>query len=169
MEFYEDRLGNKIGETYSTMLVDPYFERRLKSFDSNLKLMFDQIKKRWTILEFAPDGSGWNIIYTAEDDFGNAMPLSDYIFDDLKDMRLKYDLRYKNPNAYFDSLIAESERQKQEIEMKSSIEHRAKLLDDINDWRRANRELNNRPKSDVTAGYNKIKPKQKGIIYGQTN
>lgn len=148
------------------MLVNPYFENKLKAYDPNLKLMFDQIKKKWTILEWAPDNSGWNIIYTAEDDFGNAMPLSDYIFDHLNDMRAKYDLRRKDPNAYFDGLMKEADRQKAEIESKASVQHMAQLIDDINDWRRANRELNNRPTSDVTAGYRKIQPKPKGVIYG---
>lgn len=166
MEFYSDRIGNELGKTYSTVVVNPYFEKRLKNFDSSLKLLFDQLKKKWVILEWAPDNSGWNIIYTAEDDFGNAMPLGEHVFEHLHDMRRKYALRFQDPNAYFDSLIAESERQKAEIERKSSEAHKTQLLDDVNDWRRANRELKNLPTSDVTAGYNKIKPTTKGVIYG---
>lgn len=166
MEFYQDRLGNKIGETYSTMLVDPYFEKKLKSFLPSLKLMFDQVKKKWVILEWAPDNSGWNIIYTFQDDFGNPMPLGDYVFDHLRDMMNQNEIKLKNPDAYFDNLIYKSEKQKEEIQRKSSEEHKKKLLEDINEWRKSSRELKNQPKSDVTAGYRKINQKTKGIIYG---
>lgn len=160
----EDRLGRKFGDTYSLILTEPDFERRLQSFDPNLKLMFDQVSKKWRVLEWAPDNSGWNIILTAEDANGNPKPLGDWVFTRLYVYRHNYEIRHNNPSQFFDDLIYEADRQENEIETKSSIDHMYQLLDERNEWRRAARELSGRPTSDVTAGYPKITPKTKGQI-----
>lgn len=146
------------------ILTDPSFERRLKAFDPNLKLLFDQNRRRWRILEWAPDGSGWNLLMSAEDDEGNPKPLGEWIFNKLFVWRHNAELRNKNPNQFFTDLQSIADRQKMEAETKASINHQHRLLDDINDWRRVSRELKGMPKSDVTAGYRKITKQPKGKI-----
>lgn len=151
-----DRFGNQFGKDYSLILTDPSFERRLRSFDSNLKLMFDQNKKRWVVLEWAPDGSGWNRILLCEDDFGNPQPVGDWIFGILRDYREQYDLKHKNFNAWW--LGLEYQRNQNEINADSSWakSSREYVKDDMISWKKAYRELNNLPSSDVTAGYRKV-------------
>lgn len=161
----QDKLGGHFGRDYSLILTDSCFENRLKAFDQNLKLMFDQRIKKWRILELAPDNSGWNIILTAEDAEGNPKPLGEWIFNRLYVYRHNYEIKKRNPENFFQSLLSQAETQKAEIEEKSSTEHRYKLLDDRNEWRKAARELRNLPKSDVTAGYPRVQKKSKGIIY----
>lgn len=168
-----DGMGRQFGKEYSLILTDPDFERKLESFDKNLKLMFDQQAKRWRVLEWAPDNSGWNVIVTAQDDEGNPKPLGQWILNKLYVYRHNYELRARNPNQYFDDLMYEADKQKNVIDTRSSMDHIHQLIDDRNEWRRANRERKNLPKSDVTAGYPKVefKPKNsphkqpKGLIY----
>lgn len=162
--FDHDALGGHFGRDYSLILTDPTFESRLKSFDPNLKLMFDQRIKKWRILELAPDNSGWNIILTCENpETKEAVGLGDWVFMTLRAYQESYELRRKNPNNFFNGLISEAAAQAAQIEAKGSEEHKYKLLDERNEWRRAARELRNLPKSDVTAGYPKF-TKQKGKI-----
>lgn len=164
----QDVLGGHFGRDYSLILTDPGFENRLQAFDPNLKLMFDQRIKKWRILELAPDNSGWNIILTAENpETKEAVPLGEWVFRTLKAFRDRYEHRRKNPTKFLDDLIYQANQQQAEIEAKGSEEHKYKLLDERNEWRRAARELRNGSKSDVTAGYPKITPKPKGKIICQ--
>lgn len=167
-EVKQDRLGQKFGKEYSTILADPYFEARLKSFDPNLKLMFDQHKKKWIVLEWALDNSGWNLILTCEDKEGNPKPVGDWILNKLYVQRHNAEERRRNPQQYFDDLMYKAEYEKNKIEESAHSEQRAKLIDDIISWRKVDNQLNNRPVSDVTAGYPKvtIKPKGKGVVHG---
>lgn len=168
-EFKQDVLGNKLGQVYSTILTDPTFERRLKAFDPNLKLLFDQKKKKWTILENAPDGSGWNKILVSEDDrTKEPKAVGEWIFERLWEFRNMYEHRHKNPNQYFNDLMYRADQQATEIQRQGSINHKNKLLDDRNEWRRAARELKNLPKSDVTAGYPKNPYGDKNAITSNT-
>lgn len=159
-----DGLGQKFGETYSLILTDPTFERRLKQFDPNLKLMFDQNRKRWCILEWAPDQSGWNLLITAQDDKGEAKPLGEWVFNKLYVWRHNYELRAKNPNQFFDDLMWKADWQKNTIETQISLDHQHLLSQERNEWRKAWKEINNLPKSDVTAGYPKINYNKGEII-----
>lgn len=159
----EDRLGGKFGETYSLILTDPTFETRLKQFDPALKLMFDQIKKRWVVLEWAPDNSGWNIILKAEEN-GQPRALGEWVFKELHEMRRKYDEKHGNPDQFWRDLIWKADWQKDMIDTKVSIDHQHLLSEERNEWRRAWRELNNLPTSDVTAGYPRIHYRNGEII-----
>lgn len=164
MEFKRDNLGGEIGRDYSTILTDPTFEKRLQSFDKNLKLMFDQRNKRWRILEWAPDGSGWNLLMTAEDDEGNAKPLGEWVFNKLYVWRHNAEQRNKDPQKFYTQLLTMGDEQRNQIQRQSSLNHQYKLIDERNEWRRAWREWKNLPKSDVTAGFPKIQHKPKGVL-----
>lgn len=159
-----DTLGRPVVQ--NTMICDPSFERRLKDFDPRLKLMFDQATQRWVILEWAYDNSGWNIILKAEDKEGYPKPLGEWVFNKLFAYRQAYELkRSLGPDKWLTKLAQEAEDQRNEEEDKNAKEREYKILDDINEWRRGAREFDNRPASDVTAGYQKITPKtKKGII-----
>lgn len=150
----EDKLGRKFGERYSTILTDPTFERRLKLFDPSLKLMFDQVKKRWRILEWAPDNSGWNILMTAEEN-GEPRPLGEWVFNTLYVWRHNYNLKRDNPEQYWNDLMHTQKEQVSQLEAKHSDDGKHRILEERNEWRKAARELKNFPKSDVTAGYPK--------------
>ena len=164
-EFKEDVLGNKLGKDYSMILTDPTFERRLKAFDPNLKLLFDQNKKKWTILEYERDNTGkWRILLRSEDDVTKKpIPVGDWIFERLLEFRNMYEHNAINSDQHFRDLTYKADMQMVELETKSSINHMHQLLDDRNEWRRAARELKNFPKSDVTAGYPK-NPYTKEVI-----
>jgi hypothetical protein len=150
-----DTYGQQVDQVYA-IITDPTFERRLKLFDPRLKLMFDQKDRRWVILEWAYDNSGWNVILKAEDKEGNPMPLGDWVFNKLFVFRQQYlDKREKGVAKWLGDLKDECDTYKAEQARKSSDNRQHKILDDINDWRRGARELDNLPKSDVTAGYPK--------------
>lgn len=150
-----DTYGQQTDEIY-TIISDPTFERRLKQFDPRLKLMFDQQAKRWVILEWAYDNSGWNIILKAEDREGKPMPLGDWVFNKLFVFRQQWLAKAeKGVDRWLEDMKEECEDIKAEQARKASENQQNKILDDINDWRRGARELDNRPKSDVTAGYPK--------------
>lgn len=151
----QDRLGRKFGETYSLILTDLNFEKRLKHFDPNLKLMFNKVEKKWVILEWAPDGSGWNILFKCEDDQKKPKGVGEWVFNKLFVMRNNYEYRKSNPDRFFDDLLYYGEKKEEERELKASEEHKSKLLDDRNLWRKAARELRNEAPADVTAGYPK--------------
>lgn len=161
-EARSDRLGRPFGEKYSLILQDPHFERRLKAFDPNLKLVFNQVNKRWVILEWAMDNSGWNVLLTAEDDQKNPLPLGEWIFNKLYVWRHNYLEKRKNPDQWWKNLEIEAEQQQLMMDAASSRSNQAILIDEVNEYRRAARELRNEPTSDVTAGYQKIQPKSKG-------
>ncbi len=142
-----------LGEQYCYILTDPTFEDRLKRFDPNLKLMFNQATKRWTILENAPDGSGWNIIITAQDDVTKEpKPLGEWIFNRLFVYRERYEARSRDPDKFFLDLLAEEDRQRAEIEAKHLEMHRDILKDEHLQFRKAFREMNNSPTERVYYG-----------------
>lgn len=140
------------GNTYSTLLVNPDFERKLRMFDSTLKLMFDQGSRRWCVLEPMANNK-WKCLLKSEDKEGNAKPLGDWVINQLFVWRHNAEARNDNPNKFLDGLIWEQEKQRAELERKQSEEHQYRLKHDINDWRRAANELAGKPTSDVTAGY----------------
>jgi len=152
-----DTYGQRIQDTYSLILTDPSLEKRIKAFDPNLKLMFDQTKKRWVINEWAQDNSGWNCILIAEDKDGNPEPLGEWVFQVL---RLKRDAWEKKiamgANAYFNSLMDKAREQKQKMAEDASSENVDMIKDDIISWRKAAKEIEKGIPSDVTAGYRKI-------------
>lgn len=148
-----DTYGRKTDEIY-TVIADPTFERRLKEFDSNLKLMFDQESKRWVILEWAYDNSGWNIILKCEDKEGNPKPLGDWVFNKLFVFRQAWIAKMdKGPDKWLDDLVAECKDIKQEQEQKSAVARQDAILDDITEWKKAAREFDGGCANDVTAGY----------------
>lgn len=160
----QDILGNKFGERYSTFLVDPAFEARLRLYDPQLKLMFDQVTKRWVILVWAEDNSGWQILMKCEDDFGNPMPLGDHVFTHLNWMRRQYEEKRKSPTVFLDSLIEKAEAYKEKRSKELSEEAQYRVRHDISQWRKA---FNNHSKlspSDAIAGYPTKTYKPKGIV-----
>lgn len=162
-----DTYGNPACRVYNfgKILLDTSFERRLKSFDPNLKLVFDNTRQRWTILEWALDNSGWNIIMRGEDDDGNEKPLGEWMLNKL------YVWRHNNTTQrdvgieqWVKDSDYEMEKQKTAILAGHSREFRGRIVDDINDFRRGYKSMMNEPTSDVTAGYAKIIPKKRGSI-----
>lgn len=152
-----DRAGNKIGETYSLILADPFFERKLQSFDPSLKLTFDQIRRKWVVLEAAPDGSGWNIVVTCEDENGNPKAPGEWVLNRLFVYRQRYEAkRQMGVDAWFAKLKLEADAHIAKEEEKISDENRARLREDVVQWRKAAKELDNLPPSDATAGYRKV-------------
>lgn len=150
-----DTYGQRTDDIY-TIISDPTFERRLRDFDPRLKLMFDQKEKRWVILEWAYDNSGWNVILKAEDNNGNPRPLGEWVFNKLFVFRQQWLAKADmGVDRWMDSLKQQSEDYKAEKAKKLSETQQDKIKDDINDWRKGARELDNRPTSDVTAGYPK--------------
>ncbi len=160
-----DVAGKHLGETYSLILQDSTFEKRLHRFDPNLKLMFDQQKRKWCILQKGEDGRHWNLLLTAEDNEGNPKPLGEWIFNKLFVWRHNHEVKMRNPDQWCRDMQWKAEWEESVIETKMSLNHQDMLKDDIISWRKANRELKNQPSSDVTAGYPKIKPRVKGKIY----
>lgn len=150
-----DRFNRKFGERYSLILTEPDFERRLKNWDPNLKLMFDQHSKRWCILEWSSDNSGWNLLMKAEDEEGNPTPLGDWVFNKLYVWRDRWLYKMHNPDQFLDDMIYKAQCEQESISNNISDNNKHLLLHDRNDWRRAARELKNFPTSDVTAGYPK--------------
>ncbi len=152
-----DTLGRKVEQTYSRIITDPTFENRLRAFDPKLKLMFDQGTKKWTILEWAYDNSGWNIILVAEDSKGEAKPLGEWVFNKLYVWRKKWEEKAQvGADKFLDNLIVEAAVQKEQMRQAASDDHQAMLKDDIIQWRKVSKELNNQPVNDATAGYRKI-------------
>lgn len=143
-------------QRYSMILTDPTFESRLKAFYPYLKLSFDQFRRRWCVLEWSPANQDWNVLIVAEEEDGSPKPLGEWVFNRLFVYRLNYERRLHNPNQYLDDLLYEADKQAEAIEAKTSADHMAQLSDERNEWRKAYRELNNLPTSDVTAGYRKV-------------
>lgn len=146
-------------------ILNASFERRLKSFDPNLKLVFDQTKQRWTILEWALDNSGWNIIIRAEDEHGNEKPLGEWVFNKLWVWRNQGEERNRiGAGRWLDNFDYEAEKQKTQILESHSREFRGRIVDDINQFRKALKIANNEAPSDVTAGYPKVKRRNKNEV-----
>lgn len=150
------------GHEYTRIIKDPTFEARLKNFDPNLRLLFDQTDKRFKILEKRPDNSGWNIIVSL-------LPgeeLDQNILNLLWTRRKEYQDKNisEKPLAWHKSFISEANNIRSKIDSKSSENHKHRLMDDRISWRKAAREIRNFPASDVTAGYPKINHKPKGDI-----
>lgn len=152
--FEKDQTGRELNKHYSTtLLVDPAFERKLQAFDPDLKLIFDQTKKRWVILQWTGDPYNWAHIMTLEDEHGNPLPFSDMILNKLYVWRHRAEVRNQDPMKWFRGLTAEAERQKDEIDSRVSQDNQYRLKNDILQWRKAARELQGMPGNDITAGF----------------
>ncbi len=153
----EDSIIRHTGEQVAKeclIIADPYFEARLKSFDPNLELVFDQSKRRWTILEKALDNSGYNIILRLEDDQGEPKPFGEWVFNKLFVFRARQEEKARvGVVRWLNDFDYQAERQKAEILRKSSQETIDKGKDDWTLWKKACAEFTNSPVSDVTAGY----------------
>jgi hypothetical protein len=162
-----EKITDFFGHEYTRIIKDPAFETRLKNFDPNLRLMFDQTDKNFKILERRTDNSGWNIIVSLQP----GEELDDNIMNLLWVRRQQFLQKKidKNPKIWFDNFLQESENVRQKLDDKSSQDHRYRLAEDRNEWRKAWRELNNMPAADVTAGYRKIEHKPKGIVWNKEN
>jgi len=161
MSLAHDETGRRIDATYKIISHD--FERRLKQFDPRLKLVFDQGRDRWVILEQAYDNSGWNIIITAEDNDGNPQPLGEWVFNKLWVYRQRWAAKQRmGTDKWLDKLANEAKAQKDKMQADASDENRAMIRDDITQWRKAAREVAGDPASDAKAGYRKTTTKPKG-------
>lgn len=147
------------------IMPDSTWDMRLKAFDPNLRLVFDQLTKRWKIIENALDGDGVNIVLTLEDCEGNAQPFGEWIFGALRDFRNKAYEAKRNLDQFLLGEENEAQRQRSEMERK---------CDEIGDYfaKHEKREygkimnlLRGDPVSDISAGFRKITPKPRGIIY----
>lgn len=151
-----DRFGNEFGKEYTTILTDPAFEMKLKQFDPNLRLFFNKEVKRWVILEWALDCSGWNVIFIFEDDYKHPMPVGDWVFMHLREMRNTNERLRKNPKQFFLDTYNLSDRQFDQEDRRIDDETRHLLREHRNEFRKGWRALNKMPLADVTAGYRKI-------------
>lgn len=148
-EMQTDTHGQKISETYR-VISEPSFERRLKAFDPRLKLMFDQKKERWVILEAAYDNSGWNIILKAEDRNGNPKPLGEWVFNSLYVKRKRWEaLNAMGAEKWLQNLKDQALDWRASESRKISEDHQAQIRDDIWQWRRAAKEIQNLPTADA--------------------
>ncbi len=152
-----DNLGQRL-DRYSVVLTDPTFEARLKRFDPNLKLMFDQVKKRWIVLEKAYDGSGFNVLLVCEDKATKEpVPLGEWVFMTLYAWRKEYERkRGMGIDKWLNDLKNEAISQKEEIAEKASQDNVDLIKDEIIQWKKASKELQGLPVADATAGYRKI-------------
>ncbi len=151
-----DNLGQNL-DRFSVILTDPTFEARLKRFDPNLKLMFDQNKKRWTVLEKAYDGSGFNILIISEDANKNPLPLGEWVFRTLYAWKKEYERkRDMGVDKWLVNLRYKAFNQKEEIEKQSSQDNIDLIKDDIIQWKKASKAIQGLPVADATAGYRKI-------------
>ena len=140
----------------STILMNPFFEKRLKNFDPRLKLMFDQSKKRWVVLEWALDDSGWNIVLIAQHDDGTPKALGEWVFNRLWVYRQRHEQKQNmGLDNWMKSMREEAEGQRNTIEEAASDDHQAMLRDDVTQWRKVSKELDGLPPSDAVAGYPK--------------
>ncbi|OQA61432.1 MAG: hypothetical protein BWY41_00112 [Candidatus Atribacteria bacterium ADurb.Bin276] len=154
---FHDRAGNLIGETYSLILQDPFFENKLRNFDPNLRLTFDQIQKKWVVLEAAPDGSGWNVILACEDEDGNPKAPGEWVLNRLYVYRQRYEAkREMGIDEWFKRLKSDLDAYVEKKEQQISDDHQAMLREDVVQWRKAAKELEGLPVSDATAGYRKV-------------
>lgn len=164
MQNHVDKNGAVIGERYSVILHDAEFEKKLQWFDPNLKLLFDHIDKRWKILEREigqpkDERPRWNLIFTAQDEHGNPKQLGDWVINKLFVMRLEHEKKIKvGVDAWMNDLAYQAQKQREEIEEKASDNSRAQLREDVLQWRKAAKELDGLPTSDVTAGFRKVIP-----------
>ena len=150
------QIANKV-YSFGKILTDHNFETRLKLFDSNLRLVFDNTKQRWTILEWALDNSGWNTVLIAQDKNGNEKPLGEWVFNQLFAWRESAAARNKiGFDAWCKNLELQAQEQAAEIERAMSLENQYRIRHTINNFRRGFKQMNNEPTSDVTAGYPKI-------------
>lgn len=164
----QDILGNQFGNEYSLIITDFTFEKRLKAYDPNLRLMFDQRLKKWVILEWARDNSGWRILMKCEDDFGTPAAPGEWIFSHLNYMKEKYEKRTKDPNSFIQNMMNQAEDYKEKKQKELSAEAQYQIRHDIILWRKAFAKHQKLPSSDATAGFQfQPQPKSKGIICPQ--
>jgi len=157
----KDVLGNQAGPQYSVILTDLNFENRLKMFDPNLCLRFHRLWKCWVVLERALDNTGYNVLIKCQDNEGNPKALGDWVFNRLFVMRHNNEEKMRNFDTWMRSVDNEIEYIERKKDEKISEDVSLQILDDINLWRRVNREMNGLPLSDVTAGYRKVEARKR--------
>lgn len=158
-EFVQDGLGKEAGKHYDFTQVHPDFKRRLTLYDPCLVIAFDKTCSKHCVIERLPNGT-FNKIFYLQNTRGEPVPPGEWVFHRLDKCRRLADEINRNPDAYLQNLMNRNEYVDRELEEKSSEENKYRLKDDINQWRRAARELDNRPTSDVTAGYPKSQKKE---------
>lgn len=152
-----DTHGRRLNDGYK-VLMDPTFEKRLKGFDPNLILLFDQTKQRWVVLEKALDSGCHNIIIVAEDESGNPKPLGDWVFNQLFVYRAKFEEKHRmGADQWIAHLKYQADYENAKSLAKASQTAREMIVDDINVWRRGIAELNNEPTSDIGVHYMPLK------------
>lgn len=162
-----DTYGQVASRTYTfgKLLLDSSFEPRLKRVDPNLKLVFDNTSSCWTILEWALDNSGWNVLLRAKDEEGNDKPFGEWVFNKLWVWRKNAEEKARvGVTKWMDNLDYEADRQKVQILKGHSREFQGRIVDDINEFRKGFKIMNNEAPSDVTAGYPKITRRQDGTV-----
>jgi hypothetical protein len=151
-----DILGNEYNENQTIILKDPWFEVWLKRFDPNLRLVFDQGRRKWIILEWSPPAGAYNILLVCEDKDGNPKGLGDWVKNKLIVWRNNYEVKKRQGvDQWMNALNKEALRQKEEIDQRCSKEMQYIINDERLGFRKAYREMRNEPISDVTAGYRK--------------
>lgn len=172
-----DQQGNLISVDYSNkdnlstlnyrFLLDSTFEKRLKAFDPTLELLFNQANKRWQVMRRHEDNNmKWSIILVLEDQDGTPLHVGDWVFKALRIKRKKAEEALtKGVDWLINDKKAQIKKQKEEIQQKTSRDNIDRTKDNFNQFLRMIADLENRPVSDVTAGYPKATTKQKGTIY----
>lgn len=147
--------GGVTKENYTRILTDPSFGRRLKAFDKNLELFFDNGKKKWVVMEAVSNGT-WNLIVTCEHEDGTPKPVGDWIFNRLFVFRARQEAKQQvGVDTWLKQMRAQVELQDEMEQQKLSDNHQAHLREDVIQWRKGSYEMKGKPKSDAIAGYRK--------------
>jgi len=153
----QDFVTDELGRNWSTrLLTDPTFEKRLKTIDPTLKLIFDQTKQRWMILAPRIDNPYlWRIIKVAEDKLGNPMPVGDWLLLEVRRLKDQAERRDHNPDQFIKWLEYEEGYQQERIQSKRDADFADYLREDRVFLDKAYRQFMGMPVSDATAGYAK--------------
>lgn len=150
----KDALGRDIGANH-IVLTDIDFERRLRIFDPNLRLIFNKSKERWVILEKRLDGM-YNTVFALEDRDGNSMPPGEWVLNKLLVFKHNADMIRGDPNGFWKDWDYYKEHRDAVSERSIRDDSIHRIVDDILTWRKAIRKAQGLPVGDVTAGYRKV-------------
>lgn len=134
----------------------------LNQFDPTLRLWFSERRSRWFIVQLLPGNKYPQTVMCLQDKDGNAKPFGNWAIATLWNMRCKMETK-DDWNKYFDNLEYEMKKQEAIEKQKSHELAQDMIVDNITQWRKAEKEICGGSVSDVTAGYQKIdtKPKKK--------
>lgn len=94
------------------------------------------------------------VVLTLQDEHGNPKEPGEWVINELLAQHAKWvSLQERGADNFINEMRDEAEEIREEVDKKSSQEFQYRVKHDIINFRKINNELNNRPVSDVTAGY----------------